>query len=127
MSRFARPVRAGDLLSSPELLLRYPTERDGRIGSADDEGVGSGFDLGSPRAYAERWFDTSDPPTSVQDWFEHELTSLGWRLAHDADGFRVYKRDLDESLGVTIFGVSVRVHMEVEGRWPDGGSDYRPT
>ena len=78
MTQFERPVRSTDLLSSPEMQLTYRGETEGRVGSAVDEGVGNGFDNGSPRAYAERWFTTTDDATAVHRWFQDELSSLGW-------------------------------------------------
>lgn len=127
MTRFERPVRSAELLDSPELRLRYPSAEESRPGSGTDEGVGDGFDLGSPRAYAERWFNTSDDSESIQAWFRQELTAIGWVLASDKPKFHLYKRDADETVGVATFGETFRIHFEVEGRWSDGSTDYRPS
>lgn len=109
------------------MQLTYPGETEGRVGSAVDEGVGNGFDNGLPRAYAERWFTTTENATAVHRWFQDELSSLGWSEVTAKSTFRVYGRNADERIGVATFGGNVRVHFEVEGRWPDGTTGYRPT
>lgn len=127
MAHFNRPVRADALLASPEMSLRYPDEREPRVGEAIDEGVGNGFDLGSPRAYVERWFSTSDSSTAVHRWFEAALGHLGWTsIPGRRLTFQRYTRDADEAIGVYTATEAVRIHYEVEGQWPDGSSDYRP-
>jgi hypothetical protein len=39
---------------------------------------------------------------------------------------RTYQRESDELVGVTVFGANVRIHIEVEGTWADGSSEFRP-
>ena len=119
MTRFERPVRWAILVATPEMQLRYPDESGSRDATGTDEGVGSGFDNMSPRAYAERWFTTSDDEADVQRWFRTKLVDQGWSLLSERPDFHRYIREGDEVIGVATFGNRVRVHFAVEGRWPD--------
>jgi hypothetical protein len=143
MSRFRHPVAGAELLRSPELQLRHPAERRGTESQrCNDEGVGTGFDNLSPDAYAERWVEVDEGAASVLQWFVEQFSVLGWRPSGPLPASGVaalnFHRDGDERLGILLQGLgewwkdpkwsvnwdggvnSLRVHLAVDGTFPDG-------
>jgi hypothetical protein len=76
MTQYVHPVLGRDLLASPEMCLRYPTEGHCHE-SSFDEGSG-GFDGTEPYAYAARWTTVDGPVEVVTGWYEDQLMALAW-------------------------------------------------
>jgi hypothetical protein len=130
-------------LRSPELRLRHPAERpETERKSSDDEGAGCGFDQLSPDAYAERWAEVAAGAAQVMTWYAEQFAVLGWRpkgpIPASGVAYLAFQRDPDERLGILMqgkgeawtdperlvkwdSGVNVlRVHLAVDGVFPDG-------
>jgi hypothetical protein len=130
-------------LRSPELRLQHPAERqETERESCYDEGAGCGFDNLSPDAYAERWAEVAAGAAQIMAWYAEQFAVLGWRLNEPIPASGVaslaFQRDPDERLGVLVQGTGewwkdperlvkwdsgvnmLRVHLAVDGVFPDG-------
>lgn len=141
---YDRPVQADAIGRCAEMSLRYPAEDGRSVGTTADEGVGTGYDNAFPFAYVEHWFDTSDEPAEVENWYRQQLGLLGWneeqpspkRAPNPETRHVVWSRSDDETISLTWFGKeaqlgrahrSHRLSYTVDGTWPDGSTDSRST
>jgi hypothetical protein len=148
VSRFRHPVAGADLLRSPEFRLRHPAERQQpERESCYDEGAGCGFDGLSPDAYAERWTEVAAGAAQVMTWYAQQFAALGWRpnepIPASGVAHLTFQRDPGERLGVLMHGKGewwkdpgrlvkwdsgnnlLRVHLAVDGVFPDGRPGIR--
>lgn len=137
MTSLPRPVQVVDLLQTPEMSLRHPSETRARLGTGANEGEGTGYDNSFPDAYVERWFQTATSPAEVLDWFDERLLPMGWtgtKQQASVEFFTTYDRQPGESVSITYFGPDphlalplwFRFAFQVAGRWPDGSTEPRP-
>jgi hypothetical protein len=148
VGHYTHPVAGGDLLLAPEMRARHPSERLATMTTNSyDEGAGCGFDNGSPDAYAERWVEVDAGAREVLGWFLGTFVELGWRAVEPVPTAGVaylrLQRDADERVGVLLQGVRddwirhadravdweagpnrMRVHLAVDGSFPDGTSGF---
>ena len=131
---FNRPVKGEALLTSAELALCAPTEVELERRSVD-EGVGTGFDLASPDAYAERVVTWSGDLDTILAWYRSELLALGWtertNRAPSPEPVAQFSRNAGESVQVQVLPMQEfwskwhgtastvgRVSYSVAGNWP---------
>ncbi len=147
VSRYSHPVAGGDLLRTPEMRLRHPSERPQTMTVRScDEGAGCGFDNGSADAYAERWVEVGAGAREVLTWFLNAFTDLGWSSIEAVPTTGVahlrLQRAADERAGVLLQGIGdwmhhpdravsweaganrMRVHLAVDGSFPDGSTGF---
>lgn len=147
MARYQRPVKAFHLLRTPEMRVLHPAERQSTAAAnVYDEGAGCGFDNGSADAYVERWVEVDAGAVEVLTWFRARFLALGWSAEAPVPTSGVtymrFRRDPDERLGVLLQGVgdwighperavkwdaginALRVHLAVDGTFPDGSTGF---
>jgi hypothetical protein len=130
------------------MRLRHPAERPHTVTeNTYDEGAGCGFDNGSADGYAERWVEVDAGARDVLAWFLGEFGALGWTLVEPVPSSGVaylrLQRDADERAGVLLQSPSsdwtrhpdravnwdtgvnrMRVHLAVDGVFPDGTTGF---
>jgi hypothetical protein len=148
VSRYAHPLAGAALLRTPELAARHPAEIAQTVTqNSYDEGAGCGFDNGSGDAYAERWVEVDAGAREVLAWFVTTFAALGWNPVEPVPSTGVayvrLQRDGDERAGVLLQGLTsdwtrhadravnwesgvnrIRVHLAVDGTFPDGSTGF---
>lgn len=148
VSRYQHPVRGVHLLVAPEMRVLHPAERESTVTTdAYDEGAGCGFDNGSADAYVERWVEVDAGALEVLTWFASRFLDLGWTadapVPTSGVAYMRFHRDPEERLGVLLQGMgdwmrhperdvqwdagvnSMRVHLAVDGAFPDGSTGFQ--